>query len=234
MNEASSQQAKPATEPHRHGPFAIDAFPERARVRQAVMELLNDHGLEEATVEMVLERAGVEQAAFEKDFTDLEDCCMQIYIANIEEFDRAVFEAADRHDRWRDRLRGAAYAAARWIQSHPLQTRFDMVHMLSAGDMAQVHRDRHLGRIVDLIDEGRQELHDPDSMTRDVAVGIFGSIYQSVLKKTHDERLTSRPPESFVPDLMYIAVRPYLGHEVAHEELTIPAPPEDVDGTPGA
>ena len=189
------------------------------------MELVNERGFEQTTIEMVVERAGVDQATFTRDFTDLRDCCMQVYIANIEEFDRVVFEAADRHERWRDRLRAAAYAAARSIEAQPLQTRFDMVQMLVVGDLAQAYRDRHLGRIVDLIDEGRQELDDPESLTRDVAVGVFGSIYQSLLKQTYGRRDLGSP-ETFVPDLMYIAVRPYVGHEVAREELTIPPPAE--------
>lgn len=211
--------------PHRFGTFAGEAHPLRALIRVAVMELADENGLEGISTEMVLERAGVTRAEFQRRFRDLDDCCMQIYIANIEEFDRYVFAAADRHQRWRDRLRAAAYAAARWIRTQPLQTSFDMVHMLGAGAMAQAHRDRHLQRIVDLIDEGRQELTDPDSMTREVAVGVFGAIYQAVLKQTHAS-VTARTPESFVPDLMYIAVQPYMGHEVARQELTMPPPIE--------
>jgi AcrR family transcriptional regulator len=219
--------------PHRFGAFSGEAYPARALIREAVMELADENGLEAMSIEMVLARAGVEEAEFHRHFRDLDDCCMQIYLANIAEFDRYVFEAADRHERWRDRLRAAAYASARWIRTQPLTTSFDMVHMLGAGAMAQAHRDRLLQRIVDLIDEGRQELEDPDSMTREVAVGIFGAIYQAVLKQTHGS-VTARTPESFVPDLMYIAVQPYMGHEVAREELAIPPPGELIDRIAGS
>ena len=134
-------------------------------------------------------------------------------------------------DRWRDRLRAAAYAAARYIDARPIQTRFDMIQMLGVGDMAQAYRDRYLGRIVNLIDEGREELPDPDSMSRDVAIGVFGSIYQFLLKELHDRRAPVTA-ESFVPQLMYIAVRPYFGHDAALEELRVePPPPAEMDGT---
>jgi AcrR family transcriptional regulator len=210
-------------EPHRQGPFAAAGSPRRARIREAVLELVDEHGMEATTVEMVLTRSALERAAFDRLFSDLTDCYVQIYMANMEEFDRAVYEAADRHERWRDRLRAAAYASAWWIEDHPLQTRFDMVHMLGAGDIAQAYRDRHFQRIVDLVDEGRSELDDPSSVTREVAIGVFGAIYQSLLKQTHEQRNLGSL-ESFVPELMYIAVRPYVGHGAAMEELSTPPP----------
>jgi hypothetical protein len=37
-------------------------------------------------------------------------------------------------------------------------------------------------------------------------------------------RGTRQPPEDFVPELMFLAVRPYLGNRVALEELGIPPP----------
>jgi hypothetical protein len=61
-------------------------------------------------------------------------------------------------------------------------------------------------------------------MSRDVALGVFGSVYQFLLRELEGSREPLKA-ESFVPQLMYIAVRPYLGHDVAHEELTMEAPP---------
>jgi AcrR family transcriptional regulator len=202
----------------------------RARIRSAVMDLVVERGFDGTTVEMVVERAGVERADFERDFGDgdLRQCCMAIYRENIDDFNQAVFGAAADGDRWRDRLRAAAYTAARYIDAHPVQTRFDMIQMLGAGDMAQAYRDRYLGEIVNLIDEGREELPDPDSMSRDVAIGVFGSIYQFLLRELEGRR-EPVTAESFVPQLMYIAVRPYLGHDAAREELTMEAPPAAVE-----
>lgn len=194
------------------------------------MALIVEQGFEQTTVEMVVERAEVDRATFDSEFEDLRDCCMKVYLANIEDFNEAVFGAADRESAWRDRLRAAAYTAARYIEARPIQTRFDMIQMLTVGDTAQAHRDRLLGRIVDLIDEGRGELDEPESMSREVAVGVFGSIYQFLLKELHGnpeygEAGTEAPPlDSFVPQLMYIAVRPYLGHEAAAEEISLGPP----------
>jgi AcrR family transcriptional regulator len=188
------------------------------------MQLVVEKGFDATSIDAVLARAEVKPADFERRFSDLRDCCMQIYLANMDDFNAVIFGAASGEGRWQDRLRAAAYAAARYIQARPVQTRFDMIQMLGVGELAQAYRDRTLGRIVDLIDEGRQEIEDPESMSRDVAVSIFGSIYQSLLKEVRG-RSDPPPVETFVPQLMYIAVRPYLGHNLACEELRLPAPP---------
>jgi AcrR family transcriptional regulator len=191
------------------------------------MKLVVEKGFDGTSVDAVCKRARFERVEFDRRFSDLRDCCMQIYLANMDDFNAVVFGATSCDGPWQDRLRAAAYSAARYIQARPVQTRFDMIQMLEVGELAQAYRDRMLGRIVDLIDEGRQELDDPDSMSREVAVGIFGSIYQSLLKEVRG-RTGQVPVESFVPQLMYIAVRPYLGHDAACEELRLPAPPSEV------
>jgi AcrR family transcriptional regulator len=181
------------------------------------MALVVKNGMAGTTVDSVLDRAGVPRSSFDRHFASIGDCCLRVYLANIDEFDRVVFGELDLVEGWRRRLRTAAYTAAHYVKQRPIETRFDMVQMLAAGDVAQAHRDRYVNRIVDLIDEGRQELDDPQSMTRGVAVGVFGSVYQMLQRALSEGRQPD--PESVVPELMYIAVLPYLGHEVAAEEL---------------
>src|SRR5262245_28133168 len=112
---------------------------------------------------MVADRAGVDRDLFEREFSDVPDCCVQVYVANIAEFDRIVFGAVDAVEGWPDRLRASAYAATRYIRDRPLEARFNFVEMLEGGEEAQVYRDRYVRRIVDLIDEGRAHLPDPDA-----------------------------------------------------------------------
>lgn len=85
--------------------------------------------------------------------------------------------------------------------------------------MAQALRDRYLQRIVDLIDQGRADMDDPEALGRGVAEGVCGAIYSFLIHELQKDAAGIRTPEEFVPDLMYIAVRPYLGHAAAQEEL---------------
>jgi AcrR family transcriptional regulator len=211
---------------HRCGPFAPQSSPARARLREATIALVLERGLEGVEAAALCERAGFDEGRFEREFGGVGECALQVYLANIAEFDRTLDRAADPAAPWRERLRASAYAAARHVRARPLSTRFDMVAMLAAGDLAQAHRDRYVRRIVALIDEGRAELADPGSLGPSVAEGVFGSIYQLLARELVREGGTGGA-EAIVPQLMYIAVRPYLGEQAAREELAMPPPPQE-------
>jgi AcrR family transcriptional regulator len=202
-----------------------EAFEERRLIGRAVIELMAEQGYEGLTAAAIAAQAGVERAAFERCFPDVHACVLQVYWECTDEFTSLVFSAFEAEDRWRDGFRAAAYTAARYVRDNPRVVRFGTVQMFGAGLMAQAQRESHLQRMVDLIDAGRQELDDPDSVGRGVAEAAFGSIYEMVVKEVQAGRGTGSA-EDFVPDLMYLAVRPYLGHDVAREELSIAPPPE--------
>jgi AcrR family transcriptional regulator len=200
---------------------------ERERIREAVLDLVFDHGCDGTSLEMILERAGVDRAAFEREFDDREDCFLQIYIESNHLFVRDVFAAFEGGETWRDSLRAAAYVAARFLRDRPREVRLNVIQVFSAGEMALAERDRYHRLFVDLVDAGRQELDDPDSVSRSLAEGVVGSILGVMVKQVGEEGSAANA-EAAVPELMYIAVRPYLGHEAAREELAIPPPPEPV------
>jgi AcrR family transcriptional regulator len=197
----------------------------RGRIREAMVDLVLEDGYEMTTVERVVERAGVDRGDFDRQFGGKDDLYIQLYQEIADAFDDEVIEAFNAEAAWRDGLRACAYTAARHIRDHPREIRFGTVQMFTAGDLAQARRDLQLHRMVDLIDLGRQELDDPESMSRGVAEGVIGSIFGVLVKQLQGGKGVAAA-ESFVPELMFIAVRPYLGHDVAHEELAIPAPPE--------
>lgn len=198
----------------------------QSRLAKATAELMAASGYERLTVEAIVDRAGVDRAEFDRRFDDVQDCVLKTYWYFSEEFNALLYAAFEAEEGWRDGFRAAAYAAARYVRAHPDVVRFGTVEMFGAGLMAQAHRQSHLQQLVDLIDAGRQELDDPDSVGRGVAEATFGSIYELIVKEVQSGRGTGHA-EEFVPDLMYIAVRPYLGHERAREELSIPPPPKE-------
>ena len=92
--------------------------------------------------------------------------------------------------------------------------------MREGSDMAQALRDNYLQRIVDMVDEGRGELDNPDSIGRGVAEGVCGSFIGFLMRELQS-RGGPRSAEEMIPEMMYIAVRPYLGPKVALEELHV-------------
>ncbi len=206
---------------------------ERELLEEAVVDLMVERGYEGMTVAAVAARAGLPPEAFGRHFADLDDAILQAFRRYRNEFNARLRAAFEREQSWRDSLRAAAYAAARYLRDNPRVARFGTIQMFEAGQMAQVERESQLHEMVDLIDAGRGELDDPDSIGRGVAEGVLGSVYGSLVREIKAGRGT-RAAEDFVPELMYVAVRPYLGHEVAREELTIPAPPDRGAGAGGA
>jgi AcrR family transcriptional regulator len=78
---------------------------ERERMAEALIALCFENGYRQTTLEMLLERAGVERAAFERHFADMEDCFCKVYEDMQEELMRRVVAAIEREPTWRDRLR---------------------------------------------------------------------------------------------------------------------------------
>jgi AcrR family transcriptional regulator len=199
----------------------------RERVEAAMIELVVTYGYSETSVEMVLDQAGVSRSEFERHYTGKEDCALQTFDDYAKRFKRQVGDAYTSNDNWRDGLRAAAYAAARWIRDKPKATRYGVLDFLNASEMAQVRREAIFQDFVAMIDAGRYELEDPESVPRSAAVTAIGAIAEMLTQRLQSGE-PARPYE-MVPQLMYIAVRPYLGHAEALEELSIPPPPEPND-----
>lgn len=197
---------------------------ERQRIGEAMLELVAERGYSATTVNQVLKCAGVGRATFKRHFTGKRDCFLQAYEEISERFGEQVFAAFESEEEWRDGLRAAAYAAARWIEGHPREARYWVLEMVAAGEFAQARREATLHRFVDLIDSGRELLEKPDSVSRAMAEGVVGGIVGMLTKNLR--RGVRARPEDLVPDLMFMAVRPYLGHATALEELRIPPPSE--------
>jgi hypothetical protein len=155
-----------------------------------------------------------------------EQLCAALHAGTEELLTRVALAHAEEAE-WRDRLRAVAHEMLRFLCEDPKRARMMTVDVLSAGERAQLIRDRGMQGLIELIDQGRQELADPDSMSRAIAEGIGGAIYHRIHVAVAAGRYDALEP--MVPELMYNAVLPYLGTEAAMEELSIP-PPSPAEG----
>jgi AcrR family transcriptional regulator len=189
------------------------------RIAGAIVTEVGSVGLDRAREERIIERAGVSREQFESLYADKTDCFIQTYEAMVPEFmNRLAASFAEGSD-WRERLRLTAYASLDYFQEDPARARFTTIELLNAGDHAAALVDQSLSMLVDLIDAGRYELEDPESVPRSAAEAAVGSIWSLLAKKIRQHELAD---ETVVPQLMYIAVLPYLGEAAAKEELSRP------------
>lgn len=208
-------------------PPALRPRPERDPfedpIATAIVDLVVERGYAAATVEEAIERAGISRAEFDRRFTGKEDCVLKVYEAFIAHFENAVQDAFDAQPAWPASLRAAAYAASEWMAKHPNQMRFGAVEVLAAeSEMIRVRREEVAQFCMGLVDAGRAVAPDPDAVPDSAPVMVIGSILQLL---TH--RLEKDPevdPVGVTPELMYQAVRPYLGEEIARRELSEPQP----------
>lgn len=190
----------------------------RARLCVAMVELVAEHGYPAVSVRAVCERAGVGRAEFERLFADKEDCFLTLHDEIGTQF-CASLEPAREAGSWHDRVWAVGWAALRFLQEDPVRARFFVVEVNGAGSAAQARRDRLLQGLVDLIDAGRDELEEPESVSRCTAEIVAGAIYATVLGKVEDGSIER--DSDFLPELVYMAVMPYLGSQIAEDELLV-------------
>ena len=196
---------------------------ERLRIRNALIDLLYERSYAELTLELLLERAGVDRIAFERHFADLEDCHCQVFESERDQLLKYLEEAREGATSWRERLRLTGYALYRFFRAHEEVTHFMIKEVRSGGERAQLLWAEGLANGFELVREGSGELTDPDSISPTTAEQIVGGVanqYYTALGKVN-----LPPEEEIIPELMYLAVLPYLGPDAALEELDIPPPP---------
>jgi AcrR family transcriptional regulator len=195
---------------------------DRARIRRALIDLCYERGYAEVTDQEVLDRAGVGVGSFHRHFTDLEDCFCQLYEAERNRILGAFTSAVAGLQEWRERMRAVAYTLYRHLERDQRLTHFVVLDVRVAGERAQRLQWEGIAEAAELLDEGRDELEDPDRISRATAESIAGGLFNLLFTAASEGPLP--PADAVVPEGIYLAVLPYLGEEAARAELDAPAP----------
>jgi AcrR family transcriptional regulator len=195
---------------------------ERQRILGALVEVCVERGYRGASVALVAERAGVGEETFEQHFEDLEDCFAQYLVEGRQAFFTEVGAAMVGLTEWREQIRAVSYTMLAFWRADERRARMMLVEVLSAGPRAQLIRDEGMEMMFDLIDQGRSAMPDPDLLSRTTAEAIGGAVFNQMHMAL--ERGELKRGEELIPQLMYTVVLPYLGTEVALEELERPPP----------
>jgi AcrR family transcriptional regulator len=193
------------------------ASPERERIVEALIEIAAERGYAETTIELILDRAGLDRPAFDRHFRGKYDCFLTAWQEINEGCMREMLEAFNSQEEWPDRLRAVACEIVDNLRHDPNRASF-AVEVLSAGDAARARRDMTMRVIASLIDAGRNEMDDPESVPHTTAEALAGSAYGQVYAKVVRGEADELP--ALVPQLMSAAVMPYLGVEAGLAELT--------------
>jgi AcrR family transcriptional regulator len=190
---------------------------ERARIVAAVIEVAAEHGYGETTIELVLDRAGLDRPAFDRHFRGKYDCFLAAWQDVNEECLEGMVRAYESREDWPDRLRAVAEQVVEGLRDDPSRASFG-VEVLAAGDAARARRDMTMRVLSGLIDAGRQEMEDPEAVPHTTAEALAGSAYGQIYSRVVRGAVDELP--ALVPQLMSAAVMPYLGIEAAMQELS--------------
>jgi AcrR family transcriptional regulator len=201
------------------GPPRGPADPARARIAAATVDLVGSRGYGQTSVEAICEQARSRRSHFDRCFASKEDCFLCVHDEVAAELCERVLAAHAAATTWHDQVWAAGWAAMRFFQEDPIRARFLVIEINGTGAAAQERRDRALQRLADILDGGREELEQPEKVSRCTAEIVAGAIYGTLLSRIEAGGLERG--DDFLPELVYMAVMPYLGSRAAEDELMV-------------
>lgn len=194
----------------------------RAQLHEALLDLCFERGLGSVSVGELCRRAGVEEVEFHRRYADVEDAYCDFYEGERDAILAAVAAATDGIEDWRERMRVTAYVIYRALGRDERVTKFTTSQVSLAGERARRIQIEGLTAMFDLLDEGREEGERGAGLTRGTAEAVTSGILAQLNAAAAKGPL---PPErEVVPEMLYLALLPYLGREAAREELEMPPP----------
>jgi AcrR family transcriptional regulator len=193
----------------------------RERALEALLDLATERGYENVSLEDLLSRAGLTRVEFDAHFRGLQDCALQLVDSFFEPIKRQIQASYDAQERWPDSLRAASYVVADWIATNPREVRFGAIELPKVGEIGKARREEAFKTFTYMIDAGRAFAPDPSAAPDLSGERAIGSVAEMLTKALREPEVD---PHAAVPQLMYLAVLPYLGPEAAMAELNIPPP----------
>jgi AcrR family transcriptional regulator len=184
---------------------------QRGRIFESLAVVSAAKGYVEVTVQDIIDDAGVSRRTFYDLFVDKEGCFLAAYDAIVErlfdEVDRA-YRAGERS--WPERIAAALHALVHSYAGEPQLARLAMVDVLAAGPRALERRDLTLRRFAIFFEEARLRLPAEMELKELLAQAVVGGLYETLYGYIVDGQGAKLP--ELMPDLLYCAVVPYLGH----------------------
>ncbi|MGB2711658.1 MAG: TetR/AcrR family transcriptional regulator [Conexibacter sp.] len=202
----------------RHGlPRRFIVHNQRERMLLAVAEAVAEQGYATTTVADIIARARLSRRTFYEHFSDKEECFLAAYDTVVEQLLAAVGHAYEQPEAWTDKVHDGLSTFLTYLASEPAFARMCIVEVVAAGTEARGRRDAAIRVFVDFLEPGRDEAPDgvvvPALAGAVVVGGIYEIIYTRLLRDAADELV------EMLPDLLFCALVPYIGHTAAEQAV---------------
>jgi AcrR family transcriptional regulator len=194
---------------------------QRERLIAAMLKAAAELGYRQATVQDVIDRAGVSRPTFYEHFSNKEDCFLAAFDTTAARLRERIDAAAEKGGtNWRTRLRLSLEELLHFVGTEPEAARALIVEARAASAEALLRRDNLLDYFAGSVDAlVRDHLPDATSHSDITAAGVVGGVEALLYSRLNKGELDDL--DSLLPSLMYFIVLPYEGHEAASEELAV-------------
>ncbi len=221
----------------RHGlPRDVVVQSQRERMVEAMVAVVADQGYAQTTVADIISAAGVSRATFYEQFADKEDCFVAAYSSVMDRMLAFVAEgfsaeefgaeglATEDSGVWIERLRGALRSLLNYLSQNPVAVRVGIVEGFGAGSRARDRYQQAVSAFFPFLDAGRSLVDDADRIPEQTARVVVGGVSALIFNQASTGDARKLP--DLLPEMIYLAVVPYMGHDeaiAAMSETTVPA-----------
>jgi AcrR family transcriptional regulator len=202
----------------RHGlPRRFIVHNQRERMLLAVAEAVAEQGFATTTVADIIARARLSRRTFYEHFADKEECFLAAYDTVVEQLLAAVGQAYEQADGWTQKVHDGLETFLAYLAAEPAFARMCIVEVVAAGPEARSRRDAAMRVFVEFLEPGRDEAPKdivvPELAAEIVVGGIYEIIHSRLQRDAADELV------EMLPELLYCALVPYVGHATAHRAV---------------
>jgi AcrR family transcriptional regulator len=200
--------------PGRHGlPRDFVVQNQRERLAAAMIAVVAEHGLNDATITQICAAAGVSRRTFYGYFSSKEECFADTYAGIVRYMREATDEVADSESEWPQRVGTKMNAMLELLGANPDLGRFLLIAPQRAGEGVAARYREALGQAVAYLCEGMPPPPATKAPSEAVASSLIGGMVAIVVRKVNAGEGDDLP--RLLPDLLELFLTPYLGRSEA-------------------
>lgn len=214
----------------------------RARILDAMIEVVGERGFRSSSVALVAARARVSNSTFYECFDGLDDCLTAVIDLGLERVGGLTMAAFVKEDSWPEGIRAALASLLVFFDSEPVLTRVWFIESMAAGAWALERRERNLAMLRGMIVE-HWSIPGYDAPKPLAITGIMASVLGVI--QAHLVMKKPQPLITLLGPLMGLITAPYLdaagvareieqGEQHTHALLAERYPPPPQHTTEGA
>jgi AcrR family transcriptional regulator len=195
---------------------------QRSRLLAAAVRAVDELGWGNTTVADIVARSRISRRTFYETFANREECLAAVFEDLLCVIAAELAGACLEGLAWRERVRRGLWAILGLFDREPVLARVCVVQALSGGPTVLERRERILGELAGVLDQGRYEGSRGGECTPLTAEGLVGAAFAIVYARLLKGQRA--PLSDLLGELMGMIVLPYLGPAAARREQSRPAP----------